>query len=397
MDMDNFNLMNIPLAKTLSNFETPRYFQIEEEFKKLIFEAIKQGCSDILLQPYRPALIMKNGNLFAITNRILDENEISAFVPWVGGRATAATDIAQGRPVDSRYEIFDRENKVDKFGNRVRYAFRVNIAGILSRGVTSYQIVMRTIPDEPPTIEQIGLNAEFVEEKCTPENGIVLVCGPTGSGKSSTFAAILRYILEHDTRIKGNIITAEQPIEFTYETIQSNHSIITQSEIPIHFKSFSISNEAAMRRHPNLAMIGELRDEQTIQAAVELALTGHPIFATVHSNTVSTVIKRMISRFPVNSQSSAIADIVETTRLIIAQRLLPRADGKGQVAAREYLQFTPEVKEKLSSITDITKIIFEIDNLVKSHGHSFAKEGEKLYEAGLINVFWKNRLGGNLN
>lgn len=391
------NKTEIPTATPLSNFITPRYFQIEDDFKKLIFEAVKQGCSDILLQPYRPALILKNGNLLAITNRTLDENEISAFVPWVGGRATAASDISQGKSVDSRYEIFDQENKFDRLGNKVRYAFRVNITGILSRGMTSYQIVMRTIPDEPPTIDQIGLDPKFVIEKCTPENGIVLVCGPTGSGKSSTFAAILRFILENDTRIKGNIITAEQPIEFTYDMIQSNHSIITQSEIPLHFKSFLLSNEAAMRRHPHLAMIGELRDEQTIQAAVELALTGHPIFATVHSNTVSTVVKRMISRFPPVSQASAIADLVETVRLIVAQRLIPRADGNGQIAVREYLQFTADIKNELSNVTDINKIVFEIERLVNTKGHSFAKESKILWEKGLISEFWKNRLSGAID
>lgn len=383
---------SIPLVKKVTDFNAPAFITEEEDFKALIFEAVKQGCSDIFLQPLRPALILKHQNLFAITNRSITESEMTTFVFWVSGRTTATTDIAEGRSVDARYEIFDRNGELDSFNNKKRYAFRINISGILSYGITSYQIVMRLIPDMPPKISHVGLTADFVEELCTPENGMILVCGQTGSGKSTTFAAIIRYILENDTKIKGNIITAEQPIEYTYEQIRSKHSVITQSEIPSHFKTFQLANEAAMRRRPDLAMIGELRDAETIQAAVELSLTGHPVFATVHSNTVATVVKRMITRFPPELQSSAIADIIETTRLIIAQRLVPRSDEDGLIAVREYLQFTSEVKQHLTSMTDITKISFEINSLVESQKTSFKDDAEKLFKAGLINEKWLKRL-----
>jgi defect in organelle trafficking protein DotB len=376
----------------LTEFNVPPFFQEEDQFKSLIYEAVMQGCSDIFLQPFRPALILKNQNLYSITERTLSETELTSFVMWVSGRATATTDIAEGQSVDARYEIFDRSGKKDQNGNRERFAFRVNISGILSYGMTNYQIVMRLIPNMPPKLNEVGLSAEFVKEQCTPENGMILVCGQTGSGKSTTFAAIIRYILENDTKIKGNIITAEQPIEYTYELIKSNHSVITQSEIPTHFKTFALANEAAMRRRPNLAMIGELRDAETIQAAVELSLTGHPVFATVHSNTVATVVKRMISRFPPNLQMSAIADIVETTRLIIAQRLIPKCHEEGLIAVREHLQFTQEIRQYLASLKDVSKIVFEIDSLVKSKGVSFKHQANELYAQGLISKMWKERL-----
>lgn len=391
MNEESIQTPNIQLLKPITEFYIPSFFQDEDEFKSLIFEAVKQGCSDIFLQPLRPALILKNKNLYAITDRILSESELTSFVMWSSGRATATTDVAEGQSVDARYEIFDRNGEMDKNGNKKRYAFRVNIAGILSQGSTNYQIVMRSIPNIPPKLEEVGLSEEFVKEFCTPENGLILVCGQTGSGKSTTFAAIIRYILENDTRIKGNIITAEQPIEYTYDQIQSKHSVITQSEIPTHFRTFALANEAAMRRRPNLAMIGELRDAETIQAAVELSLTGHPVFATVHSNTVATVVKRMISRFPAYLQMSAIADIVETTRLIIAQRLVPRIDGKGLIAVREYLHFTNKVKERLVCMNDISKIVFEIDSLVKSDGVSFEKHAIQLCKEGLISETWRKR------
>ena len=303
-------LHSYPMAQKLSAFEEPRRFNDEDDFKSLLFEAIKHKCSDVFLQPNTPALTLIDGEIRAITYRLLDAGEVLQMVEWASGRATAKTDLVQGIPVDSRYEVFSREDERNNRNELMRYGFRVNAVGINDVGTTSAQIVMRTIPNDPPTVDQIGLDGRFVLENCTPENGIVLVAGKTGSGKSTTFAAVMRYILENDTPIKGNIITSEQPIEYTYSGITSTHSVITQSEVPKHIKQFDLANEAAMRRHPALAMIGELRDSQTIQSAVELSLTGHPVFGTVHSGTVATVIKRLVTRFPESEQAMAIADLI---------------------------------------------------------------------------------------
>ena len=274
----------------------------------------------------------------------------------------------------------------------MRYGFRVNAVGINDGGTTGAQIVMRTIPNDPPTVDDIGLDGGFVLDNCTPENGIVLVAGKTGSGKSTTFAAIMRYILEHDTPIKGNIITSEQPIEYTYSGITSTHSVITQSEVPKHIKQFDMANEAAMRRHPALAMIGELRDGPTIQSAVELSLTGHPVFGTVHSGTVSTVIKRLVTRFPESEQAMAIADLIETLRCIIAQQLVPRADGKGLMAVREYLKFDQPIRDELYSLTTMTLLTERIQRIVNERGLSFAHQANTLLEQGKITEYYARRL-----
>lgn len=372
------------LAKSVTGFTTPQFFAVEDDLKKLIFEAVKQGCSDIILMPYQPALMLQSDKLVALTTRELGESEITSFVPWLAGRATAVQDVSEGKSVDSRYEIFDRTDARDSRGNRIRYAFRVNISGVFARGGNSYQIVMRTIPSDPPTLDFIKMSADFIQQTCVPKNGMVLVCGATGSGKSTTFAGIMRFILENDTPIQGNIITAEEPIEYTYDNIVSKHSVIAQSAIPINFRNFGKANEAAMRRHPFLAMIGELRDESSVKAAVELSLTGHPVFATVHSSTVATVIKRLITRFPVEQQASAIADIVATVRMVIAQRLVPRADSRGLVVAREYLQFTSDVSAELGTMQDLNRIIPAIQQMVQEKGHSFRKEGERLFAEGHI-------------
>ena len=202
----------------------------------------------------------------------------------------------------------------------------------------------------------------------------------------------MRYILEHDTPIKGNIITSEQPIEYTYSGITSTHSVITQSEVPKHIKQFDMANEAAMRRHPALAMIGELRDGPTIQSAVELSLTGHPVFGTVHSGTVSTVIKRLVTRFPESEQAMAIADLIETLRCIIAQQLVPRADGKGLMAVREYLKFDQPIRDELYSLTTMTLLTERIQRIVNERGLSFAHQANTLLEQGKITEYYARRL-----
>ena len=385
-------LHSYPMAQKLSAFEEPRRFNDEDDFKSLLFEAIKHKCSDVFLQPNTPALTLIDGEIRAITYRLLDAGEVLQMVEWASGRATAKSDLVQGIPVDSRYEVFSREDERNNRNELMRYGFRVNAVGINDVGTTSAQIVMRTIPNDPPTVDQIGLDGRFVLENCTPENGIVLVAGKTGSGKSTTFAAVMRYILENDTPIKGNIITSEQPIEYTYSGITSTHSVITQSEVPKHIKQFDLANEAAMRRHPALAMIGELRDSQTIQSAVELSLTGHPVFGTVHSGTVATVIKRLVTRFPESEQAMAIADLIETLRCIIAQQLVPRADGKGLMAVREYLKFDQSVRNELYSLNTMTLLTERIQSIVHERELSFAHFAKKLLSEGKISAYYANRL-----
>ena len=380
------------LAPKLTSFEEPRRFNSEDQFIQLVFEAIKHDCSDVLIQPNTPVLALIRGHLKALTNRKIDVSEVMTIIEWASGRPTAKTDIVSGRPVDSRYEVFDQENNKNERGEVLRYAFRVNISGINDSGTSAAQIVMRTIPNDPPTYDRVGLTEEFIVEHCTPENGIVLVAGKTGSGKSTTFAAVLRYILEHPTPIQGNIITSEQPIEYTYSNIASEHSVIVQSEVPKHISDFSKANEAAMRRHPALAMIGELRDSSTIMSAVELSLTGHPVFGTVHSGTVSTVIKRLVSRFPESEQSMAISDLIETLRCIIAQQLVAKADGSGLIAVREYLKFDEEVRNRLYKLSSMTQLTEAIQKIVHEKKQSFAHIADDLEAKGVINEHVATRL-----
>lgn len=366
-------------AKT--SYVDPFRFDRPQDVKELMLETLAHGVSDLFITPGLPVAVKLHGRMFAVTQRCLDVGEVNEILKLTANRDTATTDIVSGKAINERYELFD-PIRVDVRGARYRYAYRVNASPCAYFGDTSCQIVMRAIKDDPPTIEGVGLSEELAR-MATPEDGIVYVAGATGQGKSTTFAAINRFILENDTPIKGNLISHEEPIEYTYRNIQSKHSIFVQSQIPTHFADFYKANREAMRRAFGLAFIGELRDEETIRAAVELSLTGHPVFGTVHASNVAAIVRRLISRFPVSERATAIFDIMETARFMMAQKLVPSTDGK-RVAAREYLEFTEEVREELMEMTDMGRVTTVVRDLVNTRGHSFAKEADRLLDLGQI-------------
>lgn len=371
----------LPRPENLTGFKQPHRFKSHDQFKAVMLESLAHDSSDVYIQPGRPICARINGDLMALTTGSLDETEVDAMIRWTAGRDTALTDIYSQRPVNGRYELFDPEKR-DQRGAKVRYGYRVNIAPILNHGGTSGQIVLRSIPADPPHFTKVGLN-ESVVKSCIPRDGIVYIAGATGSGKTTTFASIIRYILENETPIRGNLLTHEEPIEFTYDNIQSRHSIIVQSEIPQHFADFYAANREAMRRKPGLILIGEMRDEATIRAGVEASLTGHPVFATVHATDVPSVMRRLISRFPANDRATAIFDIVDTGRMMLAQRLVKDVNGK-MMAVREYLEFTRDIRDELSSLDQMGRVTLETARILEERGHSFRKEAHTLLSAGRI-------------
>jgi defect-in-organelle-trafficking protein DotB len=373
--------VGLPPVSILTDYRDPFRFNHPDQFKQVMLEALAHKASDVFVQPLQPICARINGRLLALSRRVIDDGEVKAILKWAAARDTAVTDILEGKAVNARYELFDPTLRAAS-GARIRYGYRVNATPVLSEGAVSAQIVVRTIPEEPPTAEQVGLN-EAILGAATPRDGIVYIAGATGSGKTTTFAAILRHILEGDTPIKGNIVTAEEPIEFRFNSIRSPHSIIVQTQVPDMICDFYAFVREAMRRAPKLIMIGELRDQQTIRAAVEASLTGHPVFGTVHANSAAAVMRRLISRFPENERASAIFDVIETCRFVMAQRLVPTVHGK-LTAAREYLVFDEQIREQLLGLDQMGKVTQAVKTLVEERGHSFRKEAARLQSLGLI-------------
>jgi twitching motility protein PilT len=215
--------------------------------------------------------------------------------------------------------------------------FRVNIM----KQRSSFMVVMRVIPFEVPTFEKLRL-PPVLARIAEAERGMVLVTGVTGSGKSSTMAAMVNYINRTDNR---HILTLENPIEFLHTDIQSS---ITQREIGSDTVDFKMGLRAALRQDPDVVMIGEMRDAETIDTAMKAAETGHLLISTLHTPDAQSTILRIMAMFPPEEQGVVRIRLSETLTSVVSQRLLPRADGNGRAVAAEILVVTPAVRDMIA-------------------------------------------------
>ncbi|MEA3012997.1 MAG: twitching motility protein PilT [Sphingomonadales bacterium] len=219
-----------------------------------------------------------------------------------------------------------------------RMRFRVNI--FQQRG--TYAIVMRVIPTGIPTLEALSLPPQL-SEVAELRNGIVLVTGPTGSGKSTTLAAVIDVINQQQ---HYHIVTIEDPIEFLHA---HKNSTINQREVGSDAKDFPSALRAALRQAPKVILIGEMRDYETTEIALEAAETGHLVLSTLHTIDASKTIDRIIGLYPKNEEQVIRTRLAQTFRYIVSQRLIPRADGRGRVAAVEVLKSTPRTREYIAA------------------------------------------------
>lgn len=215
-----------------------------------------------------------------------------------------------------------------------RCRFRVNI--FQQRG--SFSIVMRVIPHEIPSFESLNLPSQLADV-CQLRNGIVLLTGPTGSGKSSTLAAIIDHINETKSY---HIVTIEDPIEFLHS---HKKCTINQREVGSDTRDFASALRAALRQAPKVILVGEMRDLETTEIALEAAETGHLVLSTLHTIDASKTVDRIIGLYPKNEEKIIRTRLAQTFRYIVSQRLIPRADGKGRMAAVEVLKSNPRTRE----------------------------------------------------
>lgn len=338
---------------------------------EIFIHCVKLGASDITLQTGEPIFAEIYGRLKKITRRKLSNTEVGEILNAMYG-PNGTAQIMSGKDVDTHFEI--RPNRSD------RYRFRINGTGCQVEGHDGIQITARTIPGDPPTLESMNL-PPVILDAIAPEQGVVYVTGATGSGKSTLLAAIIRNIAEN-AESNRKILTYEAPIEFVYDSVEKISSIISQSEIPRHLPSFAAGVRNALRRKPRLILVGEARDSETISAVMEAAMTGHPVYTTLHSNGVAETVRRLVTTFPPEEREGRTIDIIETLRLIISQRLVPTLDGK-RVALREYLVFDEKIRDVLLE-TDITRITAVVRKLVREQGRTMAVDAKEKFDAGII-------------
>ncbi len=210
--------------------------------------------------------------------------------------------------------------------------FRVNIFN-QRHGISA---VLRLLTENPPEIDDLKL-PEICKSVCSQANGLVLVTGPTGSGKSTTLAAMINYI---NKTTKGHILTLEDPIEFQHE---SKLSMVNQRSLGNHFTDFASALKAALREDPDVILVGEMRDRETVELAIKAAETGHLVFSTLHTNSASKTVDRIINTFPAEDQAQIRTVLSETLRVVIAQKLVRSADRRRRICFHDVLVNTPAV------------------------------------------------------
>jgi defect-in-organelle-trafficking protein DotB len=329
------------------------------------------GASDITIQTSSPIIAEVYGRLIKISRRELSNAEVGDLLNAIYG-PNGTTQIMRGEDLDTHYEVRPNRNE--------RFRHRVNATGCHIDGQEGIQITIRNIPAEPPSLAQLNLPQAIIDA-IAPQEGVVYVTGATGSGKSTLLAAIIKELAEQPNSHR-KILTYESPIEYVYDALETPTASISQTEIPRHLPTFAAGVRNALRRKPHLILVGEARDLETINAVLEAALTGHPVYTTLHSNGVAETIRRLVGGFSKEERVGRTIDIIETMRLVICQRLVPSVDGK-RVALREFLVFNERIRDQLLDC-DPDRITALTRQLVANHGQPMQVDIEKKYQAGLI-------------
>ncbi len=338
---------------------------------RMLEHAEKLKASDITIQTNSSIYAEVYGVLIKITMRPLSNTELGDLINAIYG-PNATTQLLSGRDIDTHYEF--RPNR------GVRYRYRVNATACLVEGHDAIQITLRTIPTTPPRLDTMHL-PQNVLDAISPQEGIVFITGSTGSGKSTLLASVIRQLIEEEDSNR-KVLTYEAPIEFVYDEIETISSVVSQSEIPRHLPSFAEGVRNALRRKPRLIMVGECRDAETISAALEAALTGHPVYTTLHTSGVAETMRRLVTSFAGEERLGRTIDILETIRLCIWQKLVPTVDGK-RVALREYLVFDEEVRDILLE-SDPNDVTTTTRNLVRERGQPMTIDAKQKFAEGLI-------------
>jgi twitching motility protein PilT len=320
--------------------------------------------SDLFFSPGKPPLVEINGKLTpaGATRALTPEDTRRIASDLIGNNEDARDNLSKLGSCDVSYSL--------PGSNR----FRVNI--FMQRGTCA--VVMRVIPGKVPDFESLNLPAEL-GKIVGLRNGIVLVTGPTGSGKSSTLAAIIDKINKEQFY---HVLTIEDPIEFLHP---HKNCIVHQRELHADTPSFALALRAALRQAPKVILVGEMRDRETIEIAMEAAETGHLVLSTLHTIDASKTVERIVGVFPMVEQHTLRNRLAKSFRYIISQRLIPRKDGSGRVAAIEILKSTLRTREYVEKGEGDGKTLLDAMRVGGQDGmQHFDGEIERLIREGVL-------------
>ena len=331
------------------------------ELDDLLTELHKRNGSDLYLTAESPPLFRVDGATVALGERALDGDEVAKIIR----AALPAVDMAE----------FDRAHEL----NTARFVagagrFRLNV--FRQRGQVG--MVARLIRIDFPSASELGL-PDALQRLILEKRGLILVTGSTGSGKSTTLAALI----DHRNKLtRGHILTIEDPIEFVHP---HKGCVITQREIGVDTDSFGAALKSALRQAPDVILIGEMRDLETVSAAIHFAETGHLVLGTLHANNANQSIERVMNFFPHEAHEQLYAQLALNLRGVVSQRLVPVADGKGRVGAIEIMLNTPRIADLIAK-GEIEALKGAIEQNVLDGSQSFDQALYGLYRSGKIGL-----------
>jgi len=298
---------------------------MNEIFDRVLLAARKLGASDVHLKVGRPPIFRIRGQLRTLKDvPAMNSDVIETF----------AVNIMSQR----QHQIFMENCEVDlAYGTEDGFRYRVNV--FRQRGNTG--MVMRIIPSKIPAFDRLNL-PDRVRELADEQRGLVLVTGVTGSGKSTTLASLLEVV---NANRPAHIVTIEDPIEYVFE---DKRAIVNQRELGFDTMGFQGALRSALRQDPDVILVGEMRDHETIKTVMHAAETGHLVFSTLHTVDATETIARIVQMFPPEQQVAIRLQLSAILRGVVSQRLLPRADGRGMIPAVEVLINTPRVQEMIA-------------------------------------------------
>ena len=321
---------------------------------------VERRASDLFFTPNAPIKIKIEGQIHAVNKQVLSPDYVRA----------AAFSLMTPEQI----EYFQRELEID-FAISEPGLGRFRVAIFYQRGYPA--MVMRYITADMPRIDQLGL-PEVLTDLAKLKRGLILMVGATGSGKSTTLASLINYRNEN---FSDHIITIEDPIEFLHS---NKRSIVNQREVGLDTKTYERALKSVMRSAPDVILIGEIRDKESMEAAISLSGTGHLVLATLHANNCAETLDRIINMFPHQQHAQILLDLSQYLRAILAQRLVPGAD-KRRAAAVEVMLNTPHISELIRK-GDVSSIKEAIFSSAEKGVQSFDNSLLALYKAGRISL-----------
>ncbi len=335
-----------------------------EQLHQLLAAGVKHGASDIHFRVGGPPTYRVRGGLAQLKYEPLKPADTESLARHMLRDADVANQLATLQELDTSYSVPGVAR------------FRVNV----HRQRGSLSLVLRIIPSHVPTLDELGHPA-VLRKIAEEERGLVLVTGATGSGKTSTLAAMINHV--NETR-PVHILTIEDPIEFLHKNQMGS---VTQREIGMDTRNFNVALRAALRMDPDVILVGEMRDAESIDIALKASETGHMVFSTVHTTDASKTIGRLLSTFPGDEQQAVRVRLAENLRATVSQRLLARADGKGRVAAMEIMVVNGMVADQIRDPSKGTSLKDTIEKSRTQYGmQSFDQHLTDLYNQGAVTL-----------